>query len=406
MSPLSILSNIPLGDGPTNGDTSTVGEPTAAAASQQIFVTGNWYASRSSDGGTNWTHVDPFTTLPSAAGGFCCDQVVLHDSSRGLWIWILQYSAIGGANVFRIAATHDSGFDTGQWFWWDIAPTTVDATWTNAWFDYPDAVLNGDNLYVTFNVFNLVDEFQRAVVMRFPLQSIHAGEALNLSHWSTPGNGSLRLTQGAGSTMYWASHNSLSQVRLFAWPDAQPNISWWDIDVTTSNDVISSAAPNGTDWLSRADTRITGACVSNGLITFMWTSGSGTSRPHPYCRVIQINENSKQLTAEPDLWSQDRAWSYPASCPNSDGVVGFTAFHGGADRHPGHVVGYLDGSTWTTGYSRQGSHSPNEALWGDYLSCQRHSASAKTWVASGYTLEGGETRNDILPRVVQFTKAP
>jgi hypothetical protein len=406
MSPLSILSNIPLGDGPTNNSTSTVGEPTAAVAGQQMFVTGNWYASRSSDGGNNWRHVDPFTMFPSAAGGFCCDQVVLHDARRGLWIWILQYSQVNGANVFRLAATHDARLEAGQWHWWDIAPRNVDASWTDAWFDYPDAALTRDNLYVSFNVFNQAGQWQRASVMKFPLQALHAGGALNFRHWSTTRNGSLRLTQGADSTMYWGSHNSTSQVRLFAWPDAQTGINWWDVNVTASTGAISSTAPNGVNWLSRADRRITGAGVSNGLITFMWTAGSGTNRPHPYCRVIQIDASSKQLRAEPDIWSRDRAWAYPATCPNSDGVVGFTAFHGGADRHPGHIVGYRDGNAWISAYSRQGSHSPNEAKWGDYLSCQRHSPSGRTWVASGYTLEGGQTRANILPRVVQFTKVP
>ena len=39
--------------------------------------------------------VDPFTALPSAAGGFCCDQVVLYEPSRDIWIWILQYLRSG-----------------------------------------------------------------------------------------------------------------------------------------------------------------------------------------------------------------------------------------------------------------------------------------------------------------------
>ncbi|MDP9696654.1 UNVERIFIED_ORG: hypothetical protein J2X79_004237 [Arthrobacter globiformis] len=408
MSPVSILSNISLGDGPTNNATSTVGEPTTAAAGNHMFMTGNWYASQSTDGGTNWKHVDPFTALPSAAGGFCCDQVVLYDARRRLWIWILQYTRRNGANVFRLAAVHDGDFgNPGAWYWWDIAPTTVDGSWTQLWFDYPDAAVTADNLFVTFNVFNNVGigQWQRAVVMRFPLATIDNRGTLIFNAWSTTQNGSIRLTQGAARTMYFASHNSSQQVRLFSWADGQNSVNWWDINVTASSDAISSNAPNNVNWLARTDRRITGACIGNGTITLMWTAGSGANRPHPYCRVVQIAEASKQVTAQPDIWSSTRSWAYPAACTNSAGVLGFTAFYGGEDRNPGHIVGVReDNGTWSTAYSKLGSHSPDEPKWGDYLSCRQHAPSAETWVASGYTLEGGATRTDILPRLVRFSR--
>jgi hypothetical protein len=66
MASISVLANTPLDDTATDDSTSTVGEPSVAVAGQGIFVTGNWYASRSTDAGGTWTHVDPFTTLPSA----------------------------------------------------------------------------------------------------------------------------------------------------------------------------------------------------------------------------------------------------------------------------------------------------------------------------------------------------
>ena len=77
-------------------------------------------------------------------------------------------------------------------------------------------------------------------------------------------------------------------------------------------------------------------------------------------------------------------------------------------RHPGHVVGARDDGTgsWTTAYSRLGSHSPNAAKWGDYLTCRAHAPSNDTWIAAGYTLEGGEDRTNIVPRFVYFARAP
>jgi hypothetical protein len=408
MSPITLIDNLPLNDVATDDSTSTVGEPSVGFVDGNAFVTGNWYASRSTNGGANWTHVDPFTTLPAAAGGFCCDQVTLHDHARGVWIWILQYSEQNGANLFRLAATRDVDFPSGGWYWWDIAPTTLDAAWTNQWFDYPDTAVTDDNLFVTFNIFDASDNWQRAAVMRFPLDTIANAGTLIFNWWATTDNGSLRLTQGAGNTMYWASHNSLAQLRLFSWVDGQGTLNWWDINVGQWSGTIASTAPNGVDWLGRADSRITGASVGNGTICLMWTAGSQANRPHAYCRVVRINEASKQVVDEPDVWSANRTWAYPAACTNGGGVVGFTAFYGGVDRHPGHVVGARDDAagSWTVAYSRLGSHSPNAERWGDYLTCRAHAPSNNTWVAAGYTLEGGEARTDIVPRIVNFALAP
>ncbi|MEX5258477.1 hypothetical protein [Kocuria arenosa] len=408
MCPTNILTNVALDDASTSGQTSTVGEPTVAVSGNNMFVTGNWFASRSTNGGATWQHVDPFTTLPSAAGGFCCDQIVLHDPRRGLWIWILQYIQQNNTNVFRLAAFRDADFgNPGAWYWWDIGPGTLDAAWSTLWFDYPDAAITEANLHVTFNLFNSANQWQRAVTMRFPLESIAQRQPLGFQYWSTTSNGSLRLTQGAGSIMYWADQNTLSQVRLFAWPDNQNSISWWDINVTAFSTNITSVAPNGVDWLSRTDQRITGACLAQGVITLAWTSGSGPNRPHAYCRVVQINEASKQRVGEPDIFSNDRAWAYPALCATRSGVLGVTAFHGGQDRHPGHVVGVQEpNGSWNTAYSRLGTHSPRDGKWGDYLSCKQDSADGNSLVASGYVLDGGDTRTDIIPRVVRFTHKP
>jgi len=31
----------------------------------------------------------------------------------------------------------------------------LNAAWTGQWFDYPDAAITNDNLFVTFNMFNI-----------------------------------------------------------------------------------------------------------------------------------------------------------------------------------------------------------------------------------------------------------
>jgi len=63
--PLTLVQNLALGDTATSERTSTICEPTAAANDRQLMVTGNWFASTSTDGGANWTFLDP---LPGSRG--------------------------------------------------------------------------------------------------------------------------------------------------------------------------------------------------------------------------------------------------------------------------------------------------------------------------------------------------
>ena len=97
------------------------------------------------------------------------------------------------------------------------------------------------------------------------------------------------------------------------------------------------------------------------------------------------------------------AWAYPAASSNERGELGFTAFYGGAV-HPSHIVGLRDdvAGAWRVVYARAGGRSPTAEAWGDYLTCRSHEPYGHTWVAAGYTLQGGTDRRNIEPRFVQF----
>ena len=95
-----------LDDLATSERTSTVDEPTVAANSKMVLVTGNWYATRSTDRGKTWTPVDPFAAFPMIGGNFCCDQLVWNSKRHRRWLWILQYDN-GLANGRERTATGD-----------------------------------------------------------------------------------------------------------------------------------------------------------------------------------------------------------------------------------------------------------------------------------------------------------
>jgi hypothetical protein len=131
---------------------------------------------------------------------------------------------------------------------------------------------------------------------------------------------------------------------VWAWPEDSRNLSASDVDMSQwdSGD-YRLAGPDGTNWSSRTDYRITGAWVADGELGFMWTSNAGGRRPHPYVKVARINEDSMTLIDEPDIWSQNATFSYPESCPNNRGRhIGITLFYSAPNTPPSHVIGVRD----------------------------------------------------------------
>jgi len=396
---VTIHRNIGLNDQATSTQTSSIDEPTVAAAGRQVFVTGNWFASRSGNSGGTWQHVDPFTALPSAAGGFCCDQVALYDPGRRIWIWILQYISQGGSNVFRVAVAANSN---GPWSWWDFAPTQLNQQWTDMWFDYPDAALSANQLYVTFNAFNSAGNWLRAFAFKMPLADLAARGNLGFQWWTTTSQGSLRLTRGATTDMYFASHNAGRTLRIFRWPDGAGNVTSFAVTTSSwSSGPYNAQGPGGNNWLARVDSRITGAWVSGRRAGFMWTASQRDGRPRPYVKVVVVDLQTQAIVEEPDIWSNTGTWGYPAAAANSDGRVGVSLFYGTSQRHPAHVVGVRSGNSWDMAITASSTHGPN--MLGDYLSVAPHPSRAGSWAASGYTLQGSAGRTDIEPRYVHFS---
>lgn len=401
MANVNLIRNVGLTDPVTTERTASVNEPTVAASGSNLFYTGNWFADRSTNDGASWTQVSPFTELPSAAGGFCCDQVVLYEPSRDIWIWILQYIRSGTSNVFRVAISQGGSF--GSWHWWDFSPQAHNSAWTDMWFDYPDAAVSANHLYVTFNAFNTAGSWQRAFVFKYPLDTLKAGTNLGYQWWSTTTNGSLRLTQGAVGSTFFASHNGGTKLRVFGWPDGSNSIGSFDVNVSAwTAGPYSAPGPGGAEWLSRTDSRITGAWVTGTRAGFMWTAAARAGRPMPYVKVAVVDTVSRTLVEQPEIWNQTSAFAYPAACPNDQGVLGVSMCFGGGPRHPSHVVGFRDGGLWRLVITRSGTHGPQGGSWGDYLSCKRHHPRSSEWVASGFTLQGGTDRRNVEPQYVQF----
>jgi len=66
--------------------TSTTEEPSIAQVGNTAFMTGNWWAARSLNGGRTFDYVNPYTAFPASFGGFCCDQTTIYDPHYNITI--------------------------------------------------------------------------------------------------------------------------------------------------------------------------------------------------------------------------------------------------------------------------------------------------------------------------------
>ena len=403
---LELFSNIGLNAGATAGQTSTVGEPSVANNGDQILMTGNWYAARSTDRGSTWAHMNPSTYFPSVDGGFCCDQTVVYDHSRDITIWLLQYIKQSGTNTLRVAVKNGPTLANNAWHWYDFKPDQVNGNWAGEWFDYNHVALSNSFLYVGTNVFSAAnDTFTRAVVMRLPLDALANAQGFGFNYFSTTQNGSLRCTQGGTDRMYFASHNNLSEIRLWEWPENSTTLQVWDIGVSLwSGGPYSAPANSGGDFMGRTDGRITGGWVGKGQIGFMWTAAAMGSRTMPHIRVARIDETTKNLIDEPDIWNTRFAFAYPDVCPNDRGDIGVSMLVGGGPFALSPVVGMRNDAdtNWRLRAPIFGTDMPAGGNAGDYTTVRRHSPGGLTWLAAGYSLQGGSGRANVQPRVVHF----
>ena len=379
---ITVFKNRILTYATTKGRAKTVCEPSAAKVGDSILVTGNHFVAFTFDGGKQWKYINPDLIMPTTDGGFCCDQTVLYAPTGKFWIFLQQYrvGTSSKSNTLRMSIIRSENLHEGHMFAWDLKPGEFREDWSDEWFDYNHAALSNNYLYLGTNVFSVSnDKWTRSVIMKISIEDLKGKDVVFIEFVNTTFDGSLRCTLGAKDTMHILARNKRSRIRVYSWPETLGNdkkISGQDIEVRPWQEGDYSAiGPDGKNWLCRCDGRITGAWVSKGVIGCMWTAnGTNESTPYPHVRVARIDETTKKLIDEPDIWNLNYAYAYPDACPNSHGELGVTMFCGGGDRHPSHVVGVWDDATkgWRLTVTRRGKLGPPGGKWGDYLSCRPH----------------------------------
>jgi len=379
-----------------------VTEPTVANSGSIVFMTGNWFAAISGDGGKTFAYVNPYTMFPNSYGGFCCDQITVYDPSRDIFLWYLQYSSSGnpgsGQNIFRLAVARPENAVKGSWWYYDFVSAT------NTEWDYPDMCLSNDYVWITTNQGPFGASYVNdAWMFKFPLDPLSTGGGFGYSFIDLGANGitnlSLRCTRGAHETMYFGTHNSTSQIRIFNWPENSGSVGWNNVNLSAAwfNAVHTCPGPDGRDWCGFDDGRIKAGWLSQGRIGFMWGSSQGGSFTYPYVEAVRVKESDRTLIDRPFIWNPSAAFAYPSVHPNARGDMGIAFFFGGNGYYPYFGLGIDDDYSrdlgygppgWDVTFLRQSSQGPVYNRWGDYISVQPFNPTGLGWVAAGFTLQG------------------
>jgi hypothetical protein len=385
--PKTSFQKAPLGDPPlvsfkvNNGlgiSGSTIAEPSGAAnGSGVVFVSANWFAAYSSNGGTTFTQVDPTTIFPNDAIGFCCDQIVQYAPSINRFLWLLQ-----GNNGFRLASASPASLISSgatAWTYWNL-PSSIFGQPTGTGVDYPDLSVGNNSLYLSWDVgwpscpTRCRSGFQ---VSRTSLAGLQAGGTITIQYTNPPDSSMAwggHLTQDTGNEIFWAGHNSQSQMRVFSLAEGSNTYFWREVGISSwSNTSLSSTTPDGNNWLTGSSgfpgNAVLGSTRSGNEIWFAWTAGTDKRFKQAHVEMVTLNRSTTfSKIRQVQIWNNNYAFAYPALATNAcTGEVGLSFEYGGNGRYENHVVGFWgDFVAYITTGSNVGT-----TRFGDYVSIRQ-----------------------------------
>lgn len=415
--------------GPTipSGYKSNVMESSTDGKGQKIFYTGNWFAAYSLDKGRAWSYVDPF----SGYSAFCCDQVVLHDVNRDIYIWERMASPDGsGNNTFKLSVSFSAPFNTSYWTY-TFSPASVNAAWTNQWFDYPHMQLGADYLYISWNMFNAAGSWLRTLMLRFPLNELAAGAGFSYNYYTNTDWFTFVPVSGANHAMYFASNWDLSapydSLAIWRWYEDSASLTVWVKAVpawtATGRGSMHCGTPN---WLARGDQRLTTGAryeiTNDGIaetrqpgrkvLGWWWNVAEGSGFTVPYINGAAFYEDTMTLLpgylGRPYVYGS-ACFAYASFTANSRGDLGgvFNESESPNFHIPNVYYTIADDfyhapPGWPVYGAAGGSAGPSDAKWGDY-NTTRSFQLGTTWISGAHFIPtAGNCSNCSVPLWMGF----
>lgn len=371
---------------------STTAEPSGASDGDGVIVaTANWVVAFSTNGGSSFTAVNSTTVFPADTVGFCCDQIVQYAPTIDRFIWLLQgRTTATQAGGYRLAAARPadiiSNFSTA-WTYWNLTPADFGQPAGTA-FDYPDMSVGNQSLYLSWDAgpgslcpAGCTRGFQ---VSRISLAAIQAAGSIGIG-FTNPSDGGKawgsHISQNTFDEVFWAGHNTNSNMRVFSMADASNSYFWRDVGISSwANNTPTSTTPDGRDWLGKNFSGATGggafprnsvigATRSGNQIWFAWTAGTNRTFQQAHVEMVTLDRNNNfSLAQQVQIWNNSYAFAYPALATLAcNGEVGLSLEYGGNGKYENHVVGFWgDFVVYVTTGSNVGTN-----RYGDYVTLRQ-----------------------------------
>lgn len=375
-------------------DTRMSGWETGGAEGQGlVFYTGNWFASLSSNGGSNWVSVNQRRQRGPV------DQTVQYCPQIDMFIWVHLPSDGGELLVSVIDPEEMNASNAEDWTTWTFTPSlfpwVTDASW---WFDFPSLSTGDSFAYVVCNV----PGSARSAVFRISFDDLrHRGglrvSSLLLTRWG------FRAAQDITDVGYFAAHSSTEGIEMWRWPEAPGHTLHWAIDSIPTFDDSSyrTTLPDGTEWFADSDSDILGATRRNeNEIWYAWTAGADRRFPYPHVRIA-ITDADLKVVGSRFIWNDRFAFAFPDLATSTRGEVGLVYAWGGGQEWVHTGVGLMTGTPNFVNVSF-----PGVAAGGDYLTIRRSHPDGSRFMGAVFWQERGPDgvrRNH--PQYVQFRRA-
>jgi len=403
-------------------------EPGVSNMGQSVFYLSNNLFDYSSDGGVTFTSLK-IPGGPSDAPNFCCDQTIVFDPGRSIWIWAALYTNTGATNaVVKFGVIKNPGklacsyiYDPG-------------GTANNIKVDYPQLGLSDNKLYLATSE-SQAGSWLRARMLRIDLDKLlecpktYGYQAVNFLPKSKRMWAPIR---GAKGTMYWANHNDASHLRIWTWPESakSPTSVVKQVQTTTFADPDCRGGANNQDWIQKRGWQIYDAirgalarggvaspCPDCGRLQFYWNAAKDSNHKQAHVRSAVFGLPDLDLLAQPHVHNGEYCFGYADVHPNARGDLGVTIALGGRENGGGRALaaGVAIEDEYTTGYKLEtvqittsGTDMPSsknknwDQRYGDYLSVKPHDPCSLWWVAGNYALSGGGGPSNVVANYVEF----
>jgi hypothetical protein len=381
----------------------TLAEPAAAADGPNVLYSGNTYVSRSTNAGGSWVQ-EAIPGGPPDAPIVCCDPDAVYSPVTDTTFNILLYTNAAQTNGVVRIWVRDGDLHTVDCMY------TIDPAGAADDFvpDYPHLAVSDNYLYLSSN--NVGATWFGAQMRRFPLADISTCAAVSIDVSTYTGVVGQRIhtpVDGATTTMYWGQMDNTTTFRLFSWPEAAaaPTETTQAVNASAFANPDCRGGVGNFDFIERPTSwsitgfRLRGA-TGGGKVTFLWPSSAVGGATQAHLRGLTLNTAGLGVLAQPVVFNNTLCISYPALSSNINGDLGLSMAAGGVAGGGGSAAqGYIAvddstsaGVTFPTLFlTAAGTHNRSDDRFGDYFTVRRSSRCANTWVATNYSLDGGNT---------------